>query len=136
MKVEGRCACGGITLEGEANAEAVSICHCTDCQTTSGSAFRVAVPVAGASFKVTGTPATYLKTTAESGNPRLQAFCPTCGTALYSTTPGEGPQPVYIVRVGMLKQRDQLLPRRQIWWRSARSWVGSLDGIAKLEKQS
>jgi hypothetical protein len=137
MKVEGTCACGSIMIEGEADPEAVSICHCTDCQTTSGSAFRVAIPVAGASFKVSGgKPATYIKTTAESGNPRLQAFCPTCGTSLYSTTPGEGQQPVYIVRVGMLKQRDQLMPKRQIWWRSARSWVTGLDGIRKLEKQT
>jgi hypothetical protein len=136
MKVEGTCACGSITLEGEANADAVSVCHCTDCQTTSGSAFRVAVPVAGASFKVSGKPASYIKTTAESGNPRLQAFCPTCGTSLYSTTPGEGQQAIYIVRVGMLKQRDQLMPKRQIWWRSARNWVTGLDDIARLEKQT
>jgi hypothetical protein len=136
MKVDGACACGSITIEGEANADAVSICHCTDCQTTSGSAFRVAVPVAGESFRVSGKPAIYIKTTAESGNPRAQAFCPTCGTSLYSTTPGEGQQPVYIVRVGMLKQRDQLLPKRQIWWRSARNWVAGLDGIRKLEKQT
>ena len=135
MKVEGTCACGSITVEGEANADSVSVCHCTDCQTTSGSAFRVAVPVTGASFKVSGKPAIYLKTTADSGNPRVQAFCPTCGTSLYSTTPGEGPQAVYIVRVGMLKQRDQLMPKRQIWWRSARNWVTGLEGIAKLEKQ-
>ena len=136
MRVEGTCACGSITIAGEANADAVSVCHCTDCQTTSGSAFRVAVPVAGATFKVSGKPATYIKTTAESGNPRVQAFCSTCGTSLYSTTPGEGQQAVYIVRVGMLKQRDQLMPKRQIWWRSARNWVTSLDGIAKLEKQT
>jgi len=137
MKVEGTCACGSIKVEGEADENAVSICHCTDCQTTSGSAFRVAVPVAGPTLKVSGgKPATYIKTTAESGNPRVQAFCPTCGTSLYSTTPGEGPHAVYIVRVGMLKQRDQLMPKRQIWWRSARSWVRSLDGIAKLEKQT
>src|SRR5262245_34945543 len=136
MKIEGTCACGSIRIEGEADADAVSVCHCTDCQRTSGSAFRVGVPVEGATFAVSGTPATYIKTTAESGNPRVQAFCPTCGTSLYSTTPGEGRQAVYIVRVGMLKQRDQLTPKRQIWWRSARSWVSSPDGIRKLEKQS
>ena len=85
---------------------------------------------------MSGKPAIYIKTTAESGNPRAQAFCPTCGTSLYSTTPGEGQQAVYIVRVGMLKQRDQLLPKRQIWWRSARNWVTGLDGIRKLEKQT
>jgi hypothetical protein len=136
MKVEGSCSCGAITIEAEANPEAVSVCHCTDCQTASGSAFRVAVPVAGESFKVTGEPKIYVKTTAESGNPRAQAFCPVCGASLYSTTPGEGRQAMYILRVGMLKQRDALTPKRQIWWRSARDWVSGIDDIRKLEKQA
>ena len=94
------------------------------------------MPVKGDVFKVSGRPTIYIKSTAESGNPRAQAFCPTCGASLYSTTPGEAQQPMYIVRVGMLKQRDQLMPGRQIWWRSARNWVSGLDGIAKLEKQA
>jgi hypothetical protein len=136
MKVDGTCNCGAISIEGEADPAAVSVCHCTDCQTSSGSAFRVAVPVKGDSFTVSGKPTIYIKTTAESGNPRAQAFCPSCGASLYSTTPGEGKQPMYIVRVGMLRQRDQLAPKRQIWWRSARNWVAGLDGVRKLEKQT
>jgi len=136
MKINGACSCGAITIEGEADPNTVTVCHCTDCQTSSGSAFRVAVPVPGPAFKVSGRPAVYIKTTAESGNPRAQAFCPTCGASLYSTTPGEGQQAMYIVRVGMLNQRDQLMPKRQIWWRSARDWVSGLDTIRKLEKQT
>ena len=93
MKVDGGCACGAIKVEAEADPDKTNICHCTDCQTATGTAFRVSVPVAGATLKVTGKPATYLKTTAESGNPRLQAFCGTCGSPIYSTSPGEGVQP-------------------------------------------
>jgi hypothetical protein len=136
MKIDGACSCGNIRIEGEADPNTVSVCHCTDCQTASGSAFRVSMPVKGDVFKVSGKPTIYIKTTAESGNPRAQAFCPTCGAALYSTTPGEGQQAMYIVRVGILRQRDQLTPKRQIWWRSARDWVSGLDGIRKLEKQT
>jgi hypothetical protein len=136
MKIDGACSCGNITIEGEADPAAVSICHCTDCQTATGTAFRVSIPVPGATLKVTGQPAIYIKTTADSGNPRAQAFCPKCGSPLYSTTPGEGQQPMYIVRVGILKQRDQLEPKRQIWWRSARPWVTGLEGIRKIEKQT
>jgi hypothetical protein len=136
MKIDGACSCGSIRIEGEADPDTVSVCHCTDCQTASGSAFRVSMPVKGEVFKVSGKPTIYIKTTAESGNPRAQAFCPTCGAALYSTTPGEGQQAMYIVRVGILRQRDQLTPKRQIWWRSARDWVSGLDGIRKLEKQT
>jgi hypothetical protein len=75
MKIDGACHCGYIRVEGEADPEKTTVCHCTDCQAGTGSAFRVNVPVPGATFRITGQPATYLKTTAESGNSRLQAFC-------------------------------------------------------------
>jgi len=136
MKIDGACSCGAIRIEGEADPEKTQICHCTDCQTGTGSAFRVSIPVSGATFRMTGQPALFLKTTAESGNPRLQAFCGTCGSPIYSTTPGEGQQASYMVRVGILRQRDQFVPRRQNWFRSARSWVLNLDAVPKNEKQA
>ncbi len=40
MQIDGRCHCGFITYEAEIDPEKVIICHCTDCQTLSGSAFR------------------------------------------------------------------------------------------------
>jgi hypothetical protein len=52
MKVTGSCHCGNITIEGEADPEKVTICHCTDCQTGTGSAFRVSVPIPGTLFKM------------------------------------------------------------------------------------
>ncbi len=136
MRVDGACGCGAIKVEGEADPERVQICHCTDCQTGTGSAFRVSIPVPGASFKMSGQPTIYVKTTADSGKPRAQAFCGTCGTPIYSTTVGEGQQASYNLRVGILRQRDQLAPRRQQWWRSARPWVSTLDAVPKIEKQA
>jgi len=136
MRIDGACACGAIKIEGDANPERTQICHCTDCQTGTGTAFRVSIPVPGSSFKMTGQPTIFVKKTAESGRPRVQAFCPTCGSPIYSTTPGEGVQPSYTVRVGILRQRDQLIPRRQNWFRSARSWVTTLDALPKNEKQA
>jgi hypothetical protein len=134
MRIDGGCACGAIKIEGEADPEKAGICHCTDCQTATGTAFRVTIPVPGATFKMTGQPTIYLKTTAESGNPRAQAFCGRCGSPIYSTTPGDGVQSSYNVRVGILRQRDQLTPRRQQWFRSARSWVTDLASLPKNEK--
>ena len=134
MRINGSCHCGAITIEGEADPEKVGICHCTDCQTGTGAAFRVSVPVPGETFKMTGQPTSYLKTTADSGNHRVQTFCPKCGSPIYSTTPGEGKQAIYIVRVGILEQRDQLTPKRQSWFRSARPWVTGLDAIHKNQK--
>jgi hypothetical protein len=136
MRIDGRCHCGAITIEGEADPEKTTICHCTDCQTGTGSAFRVSVPVSGTTFKLTGQPTSYLKTTADSGNPRVQAFCPKCGTPIYSTTPGEGQQPSYTVRVGILRQRDRFEPKQQIWYRSARPWVTGIGAIPQSATQT
>ena len=135
MKINGSCHCGYITFEADADPEKVSICHCTDCQSSTGTAFRTNVPVPGNAFKMlTGEPTIYVKTTAESGNPRAQAFCPKCGSPIFSTTPGTGPKPSYMVRVGVLREREQLVPKVQNWTRSAQSWVGGLASLSRNAK--
>ena len=136
MKVDGQCLCGAIRIEAEADPEKTTVCHCTDCQTGTGSAFRVSVPVAGDSLKVTGTPAIFVRKTADSGNPRAQAFCATCATPFYATTPGGGQQALYMLRVGVLKQREQFTPKRQIWCQSAQPWTAELGTVPRAEKQS
>ena len=134
MKIDGRCHCGFITIEAEADPDKTAVCHCTDCQAGTGSAFRVNVPVPGDTFKMSGTPATYLKTTAESGKPRLQAFCPRCGSPIFSAPPGDGPK-MYFIRVGTINQRDQLVPQSQVWGRSQQRWIETIASIPKQEKQ-
>jgi hypothetical protein len=76
-----------------------------------------------------------VKTTSDSGNPRVQAFCPRCGSPIYSTSPGDGPRPSYMLRVGILRQRGQFVPKRQNWFRSAMPWLSGLGAIQKNEKQ-
>ena len=85
MKIDGACHCGFITFEAEVDPEKTPICHCADCQTLSGSPFRASVPTAPDKFRLlSGEPAIYVKT-AESGNKRVQAFCPKCGSPIYAT---------------------------------------------------
>jgi hypothetical protein len=134
MKVDGRCHCGHITYEAEIDSDKTLICHCTDCQTLSGSAFRVVAYTGKDAFKLlSGTLKTYVKTS-ESGNKRPQAFCPECGTPIYATTDKAGPK-VYALRVGTVRQRDQLVPNMQVWFRSAQPWVARTDAMRKVERQ-
>jgi hypothetical protein len=133
MKVEGRCHCGQITFEAQIDPEAVRICHCTDCQTLSGSAYRVNVQAPAESFVLlSGQPKIYIKT-AESGNQRAHAFCPNCGTPIYAAAPHD--PPTYGLRVGTLKERAQLRPSRQIWFRSAQAWVTNIRDVQRVERQ-
>ena len=133
MKVEGSCHCGQLSFEAEINPDDVRICHCTDCQVLSGSVYRVNVkaPVAGFVLK-SGTPKIYVKT-AESGNKRAHGFCANCGTQIYSAD--EHQPRAYSIRVGTLKQRAELRPTRQIWYRSALPWVTDIRDVAHSECQ-
>jgi len=132
MRIEGGCHCGNITYEAEVDPNMVGICHCTDCQTLSGSAFRTVVQARKEAFTLRGTPKIYVKT-AEIGNKRAQAFCPECGTPLYATSATD-PQ-LFGIRVGTARQRAVLRPKRQIWCRSAQDWVTDLGSIPKFPKQ-
>jgi hypothetical protein len=133
MKVDGACHCGLITYEAEIDPEQVRVCHCTDCQSLTGSAFRVVVPVPADKFSLSGEPTVYVKT-AESGARRVQAFCPKCGSPIYSA-PADVTPASYFIRVGTIRQRNELPPKVQIWTRSAQQWVEDLASVPRVEKQ-
>ena len=132
MHIDGGCHCGNIRYEAEIDPEKVLVCHCTDCQTLSATAFRTVVLVPESRFNLlSGDLKTYVKT-ADSGNKRAQVFCPECGTQLYSTSIGDEER-VLGLRVGTARQRRELRPKKQIWCRSALDWIGELDSVEKRD---
>ena len=63
MKIDGGCHCGAIAYEAEVDPETAGICHCTDCQQLTGTAFRVIVFASEEAFRIVrGTPKIYVKT--------------------------------------------------------------------------
>lgn len=138
MRVDGSCHCGQVTYTAEVDPDKVEVCHCTDCQTLSGSAFRVVVQAEPGSFRLlTGQPKTYVKT-AESGNRRVQGFCPNCGTSLYAHALAGDPSfrpPMVGLRVGSIKQRAELAPKAQFWTRSRLPWVNSIHDLSETEME-
>jgi len=133
MRVRGKCHCGEITYEADIDPADVSICHCTDCQTLTGSAYRVSVRAAGESFQLlSGQPRSYIKT-AESGARRAHSFCANCGSPTYARA-AENPT-TYSLRIGCLEQRASLPPRKQIWCQSAVPWSENLGGVPKVDRQ-
>ena len=132
MKVTGSCHCGALTYEAELNLENVVICHCTDCQRLSGSAFRTVAMTEEGGFRfLTGVPNIYVKT-GDSGNAREQSFCSNCGSSIYSTSVGDGPK-IYGIRLGTVDQRDQITPTKQKWIGSSQSWTQDIGSIPTTE---
>lgn len=132
MKIQGGCHCGAITYKADVDPDRTAICHCTDCQKLTGTAFRVTVQVPEADIAFSGTPKIYVKV-GDSGNKRAQGFCGECGSHLFATSVGDGPK-VYGLRAGTSDQRQQLVPVKQVWHRSALHWLPEFDGMETAEK--
>ena len=134
MKIDGACLCGHISYEAVIDPERVGICHCTDCQINSGTAYGVvAIADADRFTLLTGTLKVYEKI-ADSGTVRALSFCPECGTRVHATTVGEGSQFMGI-RVGTIRQRAELRPQIQVWCRSALDWTCDLSDLPRFEAQ-
>jgi hypothetical protein len=131
VRVTGQCHCGRIRYEAEVDPATAGICHCTDCQALTGSAYRATVRASAEQFRLlAGEPRVYVKT-ADSGNRRAHAFCPTCGSPVYAAAP-ENPTS-YSLRIGALDRRAELKPRRQQWLRSALPWAFDLTGVPRAD---
>lgn len=121
MKIDGQCHCGYVRYEAQIDPQCVSVCHCVDCQMLTGSPYRVSVRAPRSSIRLTGNPPKVYIKTAQSGNRRLQYFCPECGSPLFASD-DDGESGDWGIRWGSIRQRKELAPKRQFWCRSAVSW--------------
>ncbi|KEY68888.1 hypothetical protein S7711_03821 [Stachybotrys chartarum IBT 7711] len=84
MSLTGSCMCGEVAYESTSKPVVTALCHCTDCQKWTGSAFSSNAVVPQDSFKVTkGTPK-HFDITGASGKNNRHFFCSTCGSSLYT----------------------------------------------------
>jgi hypothetical protein len=130
MDIHGSCHCGSIQYTARVDPARTAICHCTDCQSLTGSAYRVSVPADAGSFHLSaGKPSIYVKV-GDSGSRRAQAFCANCGSSLY-TYDVDHPR-IIGLRSGCVQEREALVPTTQRWCRSAMGWT---QNLATLEKR-
>ena len=128
MHVDGQCHCGRVTFEADVDPQAVSICHCTDCQALTGSPFRATVLCSGDQIRTTGQAPKIYARTGDNGRVRYQHFCGECGSPLFTSGDGEQTNN-WGIRWGSIRQRALLKPARQIWCRSAVPWLGEVAGL-------
>jgi len=120
LPMAGGCGCGRVRYEIRAKPIAVYVCHCTDCQRQSGSAFGMSMAVPrDAVVVLSGTPRTWQRR-ADSGRLSLCYFCPDCGTRLYHH-PTHSPHLAF-TKPGTLDDASWLDPAAHIWVKSAQEW--------------
>jgi hypothetical protein len=134
IPITGRCLCGDVQYKSEAPAKGSFVCHCTDCQKQTGTAFSVVVTVPEAAFTVSGeTLVSYQTTGDDSGRPVHRHFCCRCGSPLFSIA-DHYPGSVFI-KAGTLDDTSWLDPTYHIWTSSAQRWV-HIDESAVTSERS
>jgi hypothetical protein len=131
-EISGGCLCGAVRYSGNAEPMFAGVCHCTDCQKFSGSAFASVIAVPMAAVAVTGTLKTFTKM-GDSGKPMHRQFCPECGSGIMDEAdlmPG-----VAMLNVGTLDDPSWVKPVSQIYCDSAQAWAvlgGEIKQFAKM----
>ena len=81
---EGGCLCGAVRHKTTAEAQRVTVCHCTFCQRVTGTAFNVLPVFKKVDVELSGKkPRTYDHQSDESNKRITVNFCGTCGTTAF-----------------------------------------------------
>ena len=76
------CRCGQLTVICKGEPVRVSVCHCSNCQKRSGSAFAVQARFAPENVVIAGEERVW-EAVSDSGNTATFHFCPHCGSDAY-----------------------------------------------------
>jgi len=129
--IEGGCLCGRVRYSADAEPIFAGVCHCTDCQKFSGSAFATVVGIPATALQLTGAVKTFTKI-GDSGKAIHRRFCPECGSGVIDEAdalPG-----VAMVNAGTCDDRSWVKPESQIYCDSAQSWVQLGGGLKSFPK--
>ena len=80
MKIyNGGCLCGAVRVTAQGAPLRVGLCHCLDCRKFHGALFHASAIFPAAAVEITG----------ETGQYQGRAFCPRCGSSVFSQSGDE-----------------------------------------------
>lgn len=123
----GRCYCGAVAYEILGAFEYALVCHCTDCQRVTGSAFKPFAAVATDRLRVIEGEEAIERMGDATGH---NAFCRLCGSLLFSMVRGGSH---YHVTLGTIEGARAPTPSAHIFVRSKAPWHTIADGLPQHE---
>ncbi|MCG8588756.1 MAG: GFA family protein [Proteobacteria bacterium] len=126
ISVPGRCRCGRVRFVLGEEPIAFYLCHCTDCQAESGSAFGQSMAVRAEAIQSVEGPTREHTIEHEGERRSFVTHCTNCLTMLW----GYGPELPQIrgLNAGGLDASLGLAPYGNMWTRSAQPWVRFAPG--------
>jgi hypothetical protein len=132
MTKEGGCACGAVRYRMNREPMFVHCCHCTSCQTETGTAFAINALIESDQVETLKGSAVAIMTPTESGRGQQVWRCPECQVALWSNY-GGAQDILRFVRVGTLDKPGEVEPDIHIYTRSKLPWVLLPEGALAVE---
>jgi hypothetical protein len=121
LPMTGGCSCGAIRYEIGSFPLLLYTCNCTDCQTASGSAFALNMPVLVRDFHILQGEPKGWHHLSPRGVQVTSRFCGDCGGRLYGERVGR--DQIVNLRAGTLDDTTWLAPVAHMFMNSAQPWV-------------
>ncbi len=116
---EGGCLCGAVRYTCTAAPVVCGHCHCIDCRKSSGTGHGSHLGVPAEALTVEGEVRVF-DAPADSGNIVGRAFCPACGSPIYSTNSSMAG--MAFVRASSLDDPEVFKPDLVVYASRAASW--------------
>lgn len=129
-EISGRCFCGAVQYHCSGEPVVAGHCYCLDCRKTSGTGHGSHMAVHQRDFTVSGE-VRFFDAPADSGHIVSRGFCPTCGSALYSTNSAMAG--LIFLRASSLDDPAVFEPKMSVYTRSAPAWDAPDDALPAFE---
>jgi len=129
---QARCQCSQAKYQLKGEPLTCYTCHCTDCQSESGSAFTLSMVVNAADVEL--VQGDVKVDTYHHNNTEIKRHsCHRCGSALWFSADSIGDY--YALKAGAFEDSSWIKPIAHLWTGSAQPWLQLDDDIPRYEAQ-
>lgn len=107
-RTTGSCLCGTVRITAVGEPYRVGLCHCTDCRKHHGALFHASAIFPEEAVTVTGEVSSY----------QGRAFCPRCGSSVFSQSGDE-----IEIHLGIFDDPDQFVPTYELFTIRRETWL-------------
>ncbi len=115
MSKTGSCLCGDVSFTYKSEPGMFLMCHCTDCQKSTGSPVASIIIVPEDDFSINGSTSSY-----ECEAKVTRFFCKICGSQIFSRI--ESAPGVVAIKTGVLDEQPNIKPNLVCWTKSKPNW--------------
>lgn len=129
--ITGSCLCGAVSYQATPVPEMAAKCYCTDCRKSGGGGHGAHQGAVKTTAEIRGKLSTFCHT-ADSGSTITKAFCPVCGSQVYSLNSNQ-PELIFI-RASTLDDVERFRPNFQVYVSRAPSWEKVAGDVPQFDE--